>query len=87
MANKSKQRAWFASLKNAKLLCWDCKQLKKVSKYILGGRVQLECGHERHCRATRLEEVELKLEGNEKQTLRKYLDLLSQFDEIEEDKQ
>jgi hypothetical protein len=82
--NKPRQRAYFASLKNAKLLCWDCKQLKKVSKYISNGRVKLECGHERHCRSTRLEEVELKLEGNEKQRLNRYLTDLNSFDEFEE---
>jgi hypothetical protein len=81
--NKPRQRAWFASLKNAKLLCWDCKQLMKVSKYISNGRVELECGHERHCRSTRLEEVELKLEGKEKQNLKKYLETLSDFDEFD----
>lgn len=44
----SKQKSWFASLSKTKLLCSECKELKKVSKHIRDGWVKLECSHERN---------------------------------------
>jgi hypothetical protein len=61
--SKASKRSWFAALKHTKLLCFECRELKQVTKYIGEGRISLECGHDRHTRGNRVDEVEHKLNG------------------------
>ena len=72
--NKAKQKSWFATLRRTKLLCFECKELKQVIKYLGDGRVLLECNHDRHTRGNKVEEVEHKLDNDNIWTKQRYND-------------
>lgn len=60
--SKKKRKVYFAALKSTKLLCSLCGTLERVTKYLGEGRVFLACGHDRHGRESRVQEIERKLD-------------------------
>lgn len=58
--DKMHRKRFFAAMKGTKLLCIECKEVKKVTKYVSKMIVTLECGHLRTLLDPKVEDTKVR---------------------------